>query len=639
MKPNNKSIFITIVLSWVIIFSSKSFAQALVDSSLYNIPISSLNRLFSDFDKLLNTYYLNTGFDLYGSASRFEYRINQNFRSTLIQSNDNSIRDEEYFYAIGKYRIWNGWKQGALIRSSMLSDSRKLGINQSVINQAILLSDLQPMYWLELIPYGGYSNNLQVDEDDTGPVYGIEGRINNLNLTDFDLNSELRFENEDISPRKNTIRLLDLLVTNPFSPEITNNLNARYSQYRKDFYLFADSVTALEYDIVNNLESRTETIFLLQDKLNYNNLFDLFEMELSGRLLFRTIDRELRYKSVNIQSPSIFDTEVEELGIILESGIYYRTETADVGLHISYFERDEKYITKRYSGIDESFYLERSQQEGRKNNNSYRAIVSLLGNFYFSKIDRLSWSLLQSKLKYDTPSPLNDDDRDELLSIARLRYSTYLNPFLQMFVNLEGTISHLVYLYASQSANNNVNRVLRLSAGGNYKGARFSSMNNFEVSANYTVYDFNDITSNLRSISFRQFIATDSTQYFITKNLSFIITPYIRLTDQGELDWNNFAEKPQRYLQEIFADPRFGISTNVTFIALGLRYFSLNTFRYIEKQRILNSEFLSVGPLFEMLIRTQMLFLKLNTWYEFISDYGNVNRERFNFLLSMNWNF
>ena len=28
------------------------------------------------------------------------------------------------------------------------------------------------------------------------------GRIYNLNLTDFNLNSELRFENEDISPEK-----------------------------------------------------------------------------------------------------------------------------------------------------------------------------------------------------------------------------------------------------------------------------------------------------------------------------------------------------------------------------------------------------------------------------------------------------
>jgi hypothetical protein len=126
LKPNKKSIFVTIVLSWVAFYSPYSSAQVLIDSSLYSIPISSLNRLFSDFDKLLNTYYLNTGFDLYGSASRFEYRINQNFRSTLIQANENSIRDEEYFYAIGKYRVQNGWKQGALIRSSMLSDSRKL---------------------------------------------------------------------------------------------------------------------------------------------------------------------------------------------------------------------------------------------------------------------------------------------------------------------------------------------------------------------------------------------------------------------------------------------------------------------------------------------------------------------------------
>ena len=639
LKLNKKSFLIISFACLLFLSSANSSAQVLIDSSMYSIPLSSLNTLFTNFDKLLNTYYLNSGFDIYGSNSKFEYRLNQNYRSTLIQSTENSTRDEEYLYALGKYRVSNIWKQGILLRSNLLSDSRKVGINQSVINQAILLSDLQPAYWLELIPYGGYSNNQQVDEDDTGPVYGIAGRIFNLDLKDFDLNSQLRYENEDISPRKNTIRYLDLLITNPFSFDITNNLNAQYSRYRKDFYLFADSVTALEYDIVNNLESRIETIFLLQDRLKYNNLFDLIDMELSGRILFRTIDRALRYKSTSVQSTSIFDTEVDELGILLESNFYYRTESADVGLQASYFERDEKYITKRYPGVDESFYQERAQQEGRKNNNSYRAILSLIGNFYLSKSDKISWSLFQSKLKYDTPSPLNDDDRDELLTIARLQYSTFLNPFLQMIVNLEGTINHLVYLYSSQSANNNVNRVLRFSTGANYKGARFSSVNNFEVSANYTVYDFEDVASNLRSISFRQFIATDSTQYSITKNFSFLITPYVRLTDQGELDWNNFAEKPQRYLQEIFADPRFGISFNSVFFALGFRCFSLNTYRYVEGSRILNSEFLSVGPLFEMLIRAQLLYLKLNTWYEFITEYENVNKERFNFLLSLNWNF
>lgn len=639
MKKNNISIaFLTLSLCFICL-SNRASAQVLLDSSLYKVPISQLNNLFSDFDKLLNTYYLNTGFDLYGSSSGFEYRVNQNFRSTLIISNENTSRDEEYFYALGKYRIRNGWKLGASVTSSLLSDSRQLGINKSAINQAIILADIQPNYWLEFIPYGGYQNNLQVDEDDTGPVYGFEGQIRNLDLTEFNLNSGFKFKNVDISPRKNTIRYLDILITNPFSNDVRNNLNTVYSRSRKDFYLFADSLTALEYDIVNNLDSRIETVFLLQDQLFYNNLFDAIDMRLSGRILFRTIDRELRYKSTQFQSPSLFDTQVDELGIILESSFFYRTESADVGMEISYLERDEKYITKRYPGGNENFYQQRSQLEGRKNNNSYRAIVSLLGNFYFSNSSKLSWSLFQSKLVYDTPSQLNDDDRDELLTIARLKYLTYLNPFLQVSVNLEGNIGQLVYLYASQSANNNVNRVLRLSTGVDYKGARFSSSNNFEVSANYTVYDFEDVASSLRSIAFRQFIATDSTQYFITKNFSFIITPYIRLTDQGELDWDAFAENPQRYLQEIFADPRFGISTDVSFFALGLRYFSLNTYRYIEGIRVLNSDFLSIGPLFEMLIKTQMLFLKLNTWYEFLSDYGNVERQRFNFLLSMNWNF
>jgi hypothetical protein len=242
-------------------------------------------------------------------------------------------------------------------------------------------------------------------------------------------------------------------------------------------------------------------------------------------------------------------------------------------------------------------------------------------------------------LRYDTPSINNDDDRDELLTIGRIRYIRDLTPFFQLFSTLEGTVSHLVYLFSGRSANNNYNRVLRFSAGGYYNGAQFSSLNNFEVSANYTVYDFEDIVSNLRSISFRQFIATDSTHYRIVNNFSFIVTGYLKLTEQGDLDWGNFAEHPQRYLQEIFADPKLGIVSNTSFFALGLRYFSLNTFRYNEKIRLLDSEFLSIGPLFEILIGSKMLFLKLSTWYEFISDSNSTDRERLNLLLAMNWNF
>jgi hypothetical protein len=247
--------------------------------------------------------------------------------------------------------------------------------------------------------------------------------------------------------------------------------------------------------------------------------------------------------------------------------------------------------------------------------------------------------LFHSKLRYDTPSPNNDDDRDELLTILRLRYSKYFTPFFQAFVNVEGTLSHAVYLFASRSANNNINRVLRLAMGGHYTGAMFSSSNNFEVSANYTVYDFEDITSNLRSISFRQFTATDSTQYKLNGTLSFILTAYVKLTDQGELDWNDFAERPKRYLQEVFGNPKIGFNFNNAFFAFGFRYFSLRTFNYEEKDRIPDTRFLSIGPLFEILIGSNSLYLRLNSWYEFISVNDGADRERLNLILAMNWKF
>jgi hypothetical protein len=624
----------------VIVFLSQNLlAQSTPDSTLYFIPVSSLNRLFSNFDKQLNTYYLNTGLDLYGSFSKLEYRVNQNYRSTLIQTNQNTVRDEEYLFALGKYKLSNAWKQGIAITSNIVSDDRQLGINQATINQVVTLSELYFIRGLILTPYGGYSDNRQVNEVDRGPIYGLDGKLNYINSVDFDINSALRLENEDISPRKNTIRYLDLLVTNPFNPDVTNYFDARFNESRKDFYISTDSITSQQFDITNNIESRTETAFLLQDRLNYNNFFDLFSLELAGRVNFRTIDRNTRYKSTSIQSPSIFDTQVDELGIVVESGLFYRTESADAGINLNYYERDEKHITKRFDGVDESFYEQRSELESGKNNNSYRTTISFLGNIYPSRKDQISLSLFHSKLKYDTPSGQNDDDRDELLTIGRLRYTRYLSPFFQMFTNLEGTLSHLVYIFSGRSANNNVNRVLRLSAGGYYSGAQFSSLNNFEVSANYTVYDFQDVASNLRSISFRQFTATDSTNYRITKSISFVVTAYLKLTSQGELDWDNFAERPLRYLQEIFADPKLGIVSDYSFFALGLRYFSLNTFRYNKTERVPDSDFLSIGPLFEILIGSKMLYLRVNTWYEFISDNSDVDRERLNFILAMNWNF
>jgi hypothetical protein len=488
-------------------------------------------------------------------------------------------------------------------------------------------------------PFGGYSDNRQVGENDNGPIYGLEGFTRKLDFSDFTLSSSLKFENEDISPRKNTLRFFNLVVNNPFNPQVNNFINTNFSQSRKDFYFPADSITSSSFDVTNNIESRTELIFLIQDRLVYNNFLKLFSLEVEGRINWRTINRDTRYRSAEVQSPTIFDTNIEELGLALETSLFYRTATVDGGLRVNYIEKDEKHLTKRFEGIDESFYEQRSELESRKNNNSGRATISVFGNIKLSRFDNLTLSIFHSKLKYDTPSTGNDDDRDELLTIARARYSRFLSPFFEAYVNAEGTYSHVVYLFASRSANNNINRVLRFLAGGYYKGASFSSLNNFEVSANYTVYDFEDLSTNLRSISFRQLTVTDSTRWRFAGNIQFVLNGYIKLTDQGDLDWDEFAERPARYLEEIFAIPKVGLAYDQAFLAVGVRYFSLRTFNYDERTRILDTKFLSVGPLLEIVLGSQSLYLKLVGWYEFISQNDIPDGERANLKVEMNWNF
>jgi hypothetical protein len=248
-------------------------------------------------------------------------------------------------------------------------------------------------------------------------------------------------------------------------------------------------------------------------------------------------------------------------------------------------------------------------------------------------------SIYHSKLVYDTPSETNDDDRDELLSIIRLRYSKFLSPFFETFINAEATGSHIVYLFAGKSANNYRNRVLRLGTGGHYRGAMISSKNNFEVSANYTVYDFEDISSGLRSISFRQFTAADSTKWDLSGTFSLLLNTYLKITDQGDLDWDEFAEKPTRYLRELFLDPKFGLTFDAAFIAIGMRYFALETFNYEGLNRIPDTKFSSVGPLLEIIIQSTSLYLKILGWYEYISTNNIQSQQRANLIAEVTWKF
>lgn len=636
--PNFSKNLLMILFSFL--FNISLFSQSSTDSLDFIATSKILNLLSTSFDKRLNTYSLNAGLVFNHEIGDFNFRIAENFNSKFVETSTKNIRDEQRLNILTSYRIFPVFSSGISADNKILSDDRKIEINQASVSNVSLFTLYAPQPNLEFSPFVGYSNNRQIGENDYGLVYGIEGIANNTNISDFNLSSRLKFRNEDISPRKNLIRYLNLIINNNFTEDVSNIISAGFTENRKDFYYTADQETSQEFNIVNNIQSRTETGYSVEDRLHFGNFFEIFTLDSRGNISWREIDRNTRYRASNTTSGSIFDTRIEESRIEWESTISYRSKFFSGNLRGIVSERDERNITKNFEGSNNFFFEERSNQESQKNNNSSRASLSFSGNFNLSKKDRLSLSLLQNKLRYDTPSEENFDDRDEILSILRVKYSRFLTPFFEGFVSTEGLYSHIVYLFSEKSSNNNINRVLKFTAGGNYTGKNVSSLNTFEVSANYTVYDFEDLNPNFKSFSFRQFTATDSSNVKIFKNLSFNSYGYLKLSEQGDFKWASFSARPTRFLEEIYAEPKITFNISGILLAVGLRYFSLKSFNYDVRDKVLDSKYISTGPLMEVffLVR-KVLYFRTYGWYEFITIDETKKQQQVNFIIQMNWNF
>jgi len=628
------------ILLFIIILYSSSEAQTFLDSVNFFNTGNLSNILLTRFEKQLNTYYLNSGINYAGTYGRISLGLYENYHSTFIRTDDKNIRDEHSLLLNTGYQVDSAVNLKLSLSNIILSDNRKIEINQASVSSFLLLGRVTPVEKLAITPFAGYTNNRQKLENDYGSVYGIGGALDRLDFSDLSLSSELLFRNEDISPRKNFNRLFNVSALNSFSRDVANNLNLRFSESRKDFYYDADSLTSAAFNIKNNIQSRTERSYTLQDYLVYNNFLDMFSLDVTGRVLWRNIDRNTRYKLYVAPGAAVFDTDIDELRMEFESGLSILSDIHRSSLRVLVWQKDERHLTEMNPDAPVSQFEQRSEAEKRKNNVSTRASLLLASDINLSSKDKVILSLLHNKLRYDTPSDENFDDRDELLSIARIRYSRLLNPFFEFFTALEGTYSHIVYVFSEQSSNNYINRILKLNSGGSYRGKNFVSTNSFEVSANYTVYDFEDINPNYRSFSFRQFTASDSSLLSLGRNYLISFNGYLKYSEQGDLKWKSFSTRPNRYLEEFYAEPRLIYRMQVFNISAGFRFFSLKTYLYDNNVRKLNTRYFSAGPVTEVIMTiNRRMNTRLYGWYEFITLEDKQKKEQINVNLEVEWNF
>ncbi len=294
-------------------------------------------------------------------------------------------------------------------------------------------------------------------------------------------------------------------------------------------------------------------------------------------------------------------------------------KTFSLSARLGYLEREERHDVLENDGVSRFSVDSASGVQERKNNHARR--TSLSGDIFFAPAfsDTFRLSFSNSLLNYDTPSPLNDDDRDELRHNIRLLTTHQINQYLHLQTTAEVSLTHLVYLTRFRSSDNTWNRIFRLSSRLHYTPVKnFTTLNTFEVLANYTAYDFEYLSSSVRSFTFRQFAWIDSTSWQITKRLSLEWFSNIRFYERGELRWEQFSERPLTSIEEntYTGAVRYRMS-EFLFFSVGIRYFSQSRFAYTGAEKRQEFFLRSVGPTtvidWSVGSRTRLL---VKGWYE-----------------------
>jgi hypothetical protein len=563
------------------------------------------------------------------------------FNSTFIHAASKNIRDDNTLFIDGRYLLFDEFKLGGFFRSRIVTDNRRIGLSDVSENSLELITEYTPTSNISIRPIVGYKLDKQLEQYDKGILYGFNSNFDNVSLTDYLFNSNLKYLNENLERRNNITLNSNLSIKKYFTLDVLNSFNFEFNKITRDFYIRLDSVSAKFFGARLNVETRDDYILMLSENLIYNNILNIFDFGFNGELYFRDVERSTLYKLTSPPSKNVFDTKINEFRLNLGINFKMRMKDFTSQFRINYTERDEKHLVKNISEIPEKFYLDRIEDEMKKNNSSIRFQLGSESSYNLISNDTLYLNLFLSKLVYSTPSissfinrsNIFRDDRDELLYIARLTYKKFFSKFLTATIFVEAFMNHLVYIYAERSANNNWNRVLRLASNSRYNDRDFFSSNSFEVLANYTIYDFEDLLNTVRSFSFRQFSFTDTTQINLSKKFFISLSGGIRLSEQGGLNWKSFSTKPARYIDEYSGELKFGYRLNPdSYINIGFRTFKYIESRFEKSEKIEISRIESIGPMIDLSVKfREDLYLICSSWFEFIYQSSKATRRIINF--------
>ncbi len=585
------------------------------------------------FERNVNTYLWNANAFFICSDDDQSIRLREKFFSSFIRGANTSYRDEQFFSLSYSKNVYGPFAAAAELNSFSVADNQTFGSSTAGIHSGAVGIRYRPTERFYITPMIGRRYDKQQSIADEGMNYRLYAGSDSLDTGDYQGGFTGQLNHSNLTHRKFNNHAVTAFISTEFAEGTSNRIHVRWTNNRNDFYIPADSSVIKAFGTATNIRSRNEDLFGMRDTLSYTIGSGLFT-DLSVNVESRNIKNSFVYQPLTVLSSIPFNTNVRELRIEGEWKIDYRSASTLASTAFRIGERNETHQLEKIAGVDELYQTGRAQQESRLDNTAVRNSLSALVNHSFSDRDMFSFSGSVSLLQYDTPDTINTDDRDEVLYNIAVKQSRTFSDAFTASVEAEVTLAHLVYLSRDKSANNNWNRIFRLQPEFFYRpSSSFRMYNAFEISANYTVFDFESTVPSVKSYSYRQVAFLDSTSYDISGTVGIDLTSFIRVSERGELQWKDFTERPLQRIEEVTFSPQMRVTiVDRWFFAVGFRSFAQKRFKYTNNVRQFENTFLSAGPTTAITVRlSPSSLIDIRGWKEFqrqsngaILEYSNV---------------
>lgn len=616
----------------------KSQSNPILTDTVYSTNIFETN-FYND----LNSANFNSILNYENNIERFGFLITNNFLSNVSKLNKNFFRDFNSLNLLMSYDVKENLNLGVGFQNKFYTDDKTVETNQNNSNYFYANMNASMMNSVFLNTKLGYKAEDQIGEFNSGFSGFFETQTNNFNLNDYITNGNLILFYEDLDQKQNHNYEINTEIYKRFAQQVDNTGRLTFYNQKNDFFFPASPGIALLYNVLNNIESRDENYFYIGDMLNYGFTGDIV-LSIGGNYMNRIIKREYKYKpsSANIYFENTYDNQITENNLEVFTNLNYNWRNLFTQLRVIISERSENHSLLNTEGLTAAQISELERAEKNKNNNSRR--TSFLFNAFYplSNTNSFNFTGSTSLLLYDTDFQDNYDDRDETESILSASYNfNNLNNF-NIETRFEYIVSKLSYIYSQRSANNYTNRVYKLGSYSSFKPVeRFTTNNFFQVLANYTVYEFEDLISQVQSFSYRQLSIRDSSSYNLGRGFKLNFAAELKFYEQGEFLNNSFSVKPITFYAEQFYMPGINyMINNFLNFGIGYKYYIQDRYNYDESEKVLANVYKSYGP-----VGIAEMYMNNNSLIKFILgldqiEYLNPSQTNssVNFQLNILWN-